>query len=51
MHKLISARFDGGEKEHMARDIEKHLKDLGVKTFIVAAGAGDVALALLAFGS
>ena len=41
MHKLISARFDGGEKEHMARDIEKRLKDLGVKTFIVAAGAGD----------
>ena len=39
--KFVSARFDGGEKENMAREIEKHLKELNVNTFMVESGAGD----------
>ena len=39
--KFVSARFDGGEKGDMAREIEKHLKELNVNTFMVESGAGD----------
>ena len=39
-YKFVSARFDGGEKERMAREIEKHLKDLNVNTYMVDSGAG-----------
>ena len=39
-HKFVSARFDGGEKERMAREIEKHLKGLNVNTYMVDSGAG-----------
>ena len=40
-YKFVSARFDGGEKERMAREIEKHLKALNVNTFMVESGAGE----------
>jgi len=41
-HILISARFDGGEKEQVARSLHKQLTKIGVKSFMVeTTGAGD----------
>ena len=40
-HLLVSARFDGGEKEKFAREIHKELCALRVNAFMVEAGAGD----------
>ena len=39
-HLLVSARFDGGEKESFARAIYKELRALGVNAFMVEEGAG-----------
>jgi len=41
-HILISARFDGGEKEQVARSLHKQLTKIGVKSFMVeTTGVGD----------
>eukprot|EP00961_Rhodomonas_salina_P060627 813930-Rhodomonas_salina.1 len=41
-HVLISARFDGGEKEANARALEKELRERhGINTYIVEAGVGE----------
>ena len=40
-HLLVSARFDGGEKEKFAREIHKELCALRVNAFMVEALAGD----------
>ena len=41
-HVLISARFDGGEKEQVARSLHKRLTEIGVNSFMVeTTGAGD----------
>jgi hypothetical protein len=41
-HVLISARFDGGEKELKARSLHVTLRKLGVNSFIVeTTGASD----------
>jgi len=41
-HVLISARFDGGEKEQVARSLHKELIKIGVNSFMVeTTGVGD----------
>jgi len=41
-HVLISARFDGGEKEKVARSLHKQLTKIGVKSFMTeTTGVGD----------
>lgn len=38
---LISARFDGGEKETRARHLNRELRKIGIKTYMVEVGPGQ----------